>query len=118
MPLPNLSLIMATKCCFDTHNFKNRPAVGGGQPCPTPSPAGNFAPSLCPPLTNPGHTTVSGVAIMGYKGLGPPIDWRDKTKIEKLGFILFFNVQKKKLIRKFSKESPYRGPTPFPRSVA
>ena len=36
---------------------------------------GNFAPSLCPPpspLTNPGYTTVTGVAIRGYKGPAPP----------------------------------------------
>ena len=65
---------------FDTHNFKNLPTVGGGQPHPPP--LGNFAPSLCPPLTNPGHTTVSGVAIMGYKGLGPPLIGETKQKLK------------------------------------
>ena len=60
------------------------------QKSPTPYPApplGNFVPSLHPPpppLTNPGYTTVTGVAIRGYKGPmqppPPPIDWPERLK--------------------------------------
>ena len=84
MPLQNLPLIMAKNAVL-IHTFKN---------LPHPPPLGNFAPSLCPPLTNPGHTTVSGVAIMGYKGLGPPLIGETKQKLKNWGLISLLMCKK------------------------
>ena len=83
------------KCCFDTHIFKN---------LPHPTPLGNFVPSLHPPppppLTNPGYTTLTGVAIRGYKGpCSPP-----PPLIGRRDYTIQFSVQKI--------------PPPFPHSVA
>ena len=52
---------------------KNLPIVGGGHPLPTPPPSGRFAPSQWPPLTNPGYTTVTGIA-KGHKSFCPLVE--------------------------------------------
>ena len=117
MPLQTLPLIMAPpqKWCFDTHIFKISLPWEGDSLLPHPPPLGNFAPSLCPPprLTNPGYTSVTGVAIRGHKGPGPPPPhWLERLNKT-------FNVQKKKSFWYANfQTSPYRGPTPFPHSVA
>ena len=64
MPVHKLPLIMVSnvqkKCQFHTQIWKkNLPSLG------------RFAPSLCPPLTNLGCTTVTGIAKM-HKGAMPP----------------------------------------------
>ena len=65
-----------------------------------PSPLGNFAPSLCPPpLTNPGYTTVTGVAIRGYKGPAPP-HWLERLNKK-------YNVQKMSFWYANFQKSPY-----------
>ena len=52
------------------HKFsKKLPTVGGGNTLP---PLGHFAPLLWPPLTNPGCTTVTGIAKM-HKGPCSPL---------------------------------------------
>ena len=57
---------MCKKCNFDTQNFKNLSTVH------TLSLLGLFAPSLWPPLKNPGYTTVISVAKEGTRGHPPP----------------------------------------------
>ena len=62
------------------NNKKNLPTVGGGQP---PPPVSHFAPSLFPPLTNPGYTTVTGVAKGGTRAHAPP--WLERlNKMERV----------------------------------
>ena len=87
MPLHKLPLIMAFMSkkmsgVFIHEVSTNLPTVGGGNN--TLPPFGGFAPSLWPPLTNPGCTTVTGIA-KGYKGPCPlPVDW-SKTYFKKGG---------------------------------
>ena len=71
MPLHKLPLIMVSNVQENAvfrHKFlKNLPTVGGGNH--TLPPLGRFAPSLWPPLTNPGCTT-AGIA-KGTRGHAP-----------------------------------------------
>ena len=79
MPLHKLPLIkdlMCKKMPFSDTNFEKSPYRGRGKPPPTPSPRSvALLPRFGPPLTNPGCTTVTGIA-KGTKGHAPaPLDW-------------------------------------------
>ena len=98
----------------------------GTAPSLHPPPLGHFTPSLCPPLTNPGYTTVTGVAKGGgVQGPSPPPPLIGETKQKwKRGSNKSFNVPKQAIwIHIISKISLPWGegdtppPTPSPRSV-
>ena len=71
---PNNAIQCARNVVSYTNFQKNLPTVGGGKPLiPTPSPLSvTSLPLLWPPLTNPGCTTVTGIAKM-HKGPCSPL---------------------------------------------
>ena len=121
---------MCKKFRFHTHTFKKSPYRGRGE-TPLP-PLGRFAPSLWPPLTNPGCTTVTAIAKMHKAPCSPLIGV--KENFEKGGYmrdlytchltllppplIMSFNVEENAVfIHEFSKNLPTVGgghPLPLP----
>ena len=68
---------------FSYTNFQKSPYRGRGK-TPLP-PLGRLAPSLWPPMTNPGCTTVTGIARMHKGAMPPTLDWRVKKEKKKRG---------------------------------
>ena len=138
---PNNAIQCARNVVF-IHKFsKKSPYRGRGKtPSHTLPPLGHFAPLLWPPLTNPGCTTVTGIAKMHKGPCSPLIGVKEIFKRgNKYGIgtyatshnyplIMSFSVEENAVfIHKFSKKkSPYRGrgdtplphpPPPPPRSL-
>ena len=79
------------KLPFAPSPFEKSPYHGRGTAPSQALPLGNFAPSLCPRLTNP------GIAIRGYKGPGPPpppLIGETKQKLKNWGLISLLMCRK------------------------
>ena len=115
---------MCKKCRFHTQIFKkiSLPWKGKNPPSHTLPPLGHFAPLLWPSLTNPGCTTVTGIAKMHKGPCSPLIGVKEIFKrgnIYGIGtyatshnypLIMSFSVEENAVfIHKFSKNLPTVG---------